>query len=135
MLRPSSLGLVCLLLTGCVVTLEDPRQTGSSSQHVSISLINPNGTETTESPPPVVVHHTEPAEPPKPTTPQSSCPIFQLPPTRTIPKMMDLSDPNISTREDIEIALATYINDLKGYISDERERLVRRHETYLDACG
>jgi len=49
--------------------------------------------------------------------------------------MMDLSDPNISTREDIEIALATYINDLKGYISDERERLVRRHETYLDACG
>lgn len=132
MLKPSSLGLVCLLLTGCVVTLEDPRQTGSSSQHVSISLINPNRTETTERPPPVVVNHTES---PKPSTPQSSCPIFYLPPTRTIPKMMDLSDPNVSTREDVEIALATYINDLKDYISNERERLVRHHETYLGACG
>ncbi len=132
MLRPSSLGLVYLLLAGCVVTIEDPRPAGSTSQYVSVALRQPDGTEKTEHPPPMVIEHPAPSE-----TPRSvpDCPVFQLPPTRVIPKMADIASPDITTQQEVEVALATYINDLKTYIAEQRERLVRRHETYLDQCG
>lgn len=63
------------------------------------------------------------------------CGPFVLPAPTPVPTIGDLSDPNIDTPYQVEKILHAYIKALEEYITDERQRVVAAHDTYVSDCS
>lgn len=126
--RPWGVGLLAFGLSGCVVFIEPP----PTETHYTIPSIEQRMT--------VRTHALSGGDPPTPTSEvpvsdtTTSCPIFKLPPPEPMPVIADLSDPTITTQQEIETILVNHIRALSDHIGTQRRRLVERHQRYLNEC-
>lgn len=125
---------ITALLPGCVVLVDPPSTVSSmkNNQHVGITISqsSPNTEDLPVVEKEVVQTQSSDTGPP----PTNQCQPFRLPPPEVVPELVDLSQPEITTQEDVELALVTHINDLRGYIQRQRRRLIEHHATYVENC-
>lgn len=128
---------LCMAPSGCMVVVETPPPYASDSEQRHRAVLHvepyPIGESKHEAVPQPPKEDPVPKPIAKPT--KNTCALFVLPRPGVDPVKPDLSDPKYRTSDDVELAMAAYIKELRAYITDERKRLESAHRDYQKTCG
>lgn len=130
-----------LFLAGCVVNnshyITTSVTTVSVDAPTTITEDNDTITTTTQAAPApqvvtIPVAQSHPVEASKSST---GCGVFHLPELKEIPEAPDFENPELATGTDVDVAIGSYIRNLRRQMRDERYLLEKAYREYLSHCA